>query len=110
MRLLWGLFKVALVLAIGIPICLFAISLTLGIVGTVIGLVVVAVRLGVLGLMGYALYRVFRWAVGPRTRPLHPSAPVLPTPVLSASLELSVARASTRMVWLISVGQTMLGV
>jgi membrane protein YdbS with pleckstrin-like domain len=80
MRLLWGLFKVALVLAIGIPICLFAISLTLGIVGTVIGLVMMAVRLAVLGLAGYALYRVFRWAFGPRTRPVRPSAPVLPTP------------------------------
>ena len=80
MRLLWGLFKVALVLAIGIPICLLAISLTVGIVGTVIGLVIMAVRLAVLGLTGYALYRVFRWAFGPRTRPVRPSAPALPTP------------------------------
>lgn len=80
MRLLWGLFKVALVLAIGIPICFFAISLALGIVGTVIGLVVMAVRLAVLGLTGYVLYRVFRWVFGPRTPPVRPSTPALPAP------------------------------
>src|SRR4051794_18040059 len=80
MRLLWGLVKVALVLVIGIPVCLFAISLALGIVGTVIGLVMMAVRLAVLGLIGYAAYRVFRWFVRPRTSPLRPSAPPLPAP------------------------------
>jgi hypothetical protein len=80
MRLLWGLIKVALVLVIGIPICLFAISLALGIVGTVLGLVFMAVRLAVLGLIGYGLYRVFRLAFGPRASPARPSAPALPTP------------------------------
>jgi len=80
MRLLWGLLKVALVLAIGIPICFFAISLALGIVGTAIGLVVMAVRLAVLGLTAYVLYRVGRWAFGRRTPPVRPSATVLPAP------------------------------
>ena len=80
MRLLWGLVKVAIVLAIGIPICLFAISLALGIVGTVIGLVMMAVRLAVLGLAAYAVYRVFRWAFGRRTPPARSSAPTLAAP------------------------------
>ena len=75
MRFLWTLAKIALVIAIGIPLCMFAVSLALGIVGTVIGLAVVAVRFAILGFAAYGLYRLGRWMFGSRARQVRPAEP-----------------------------------
>jgi len=65
-RLLWNLIKVAIALAIAIPLGLFAIALTFGLIGTVVGLLALAVRLGVFALVGYGVYRVARFVFAPR--------------------------------------------
>lgn len=66
MRILWTLLKVAIGLAIAIPVGLFVMAMTVGLVGTVFGLVVMAVRLACIGLVGYGLYRVARFFFAPR--------------------------------------------
>jgi hypothetical protein len=69
MRILWTLFKVALGIAIAIPLGFFAISLALGVVGTVLALVSIAVRLACVGLLAYGVYRVARFFFGGRAKP-----------------------------------------
>jgi hypothetical protein len=56
MRIVWTLFKVAIAAAIAIPVGILA----LGLIGTLVGLLAVAVRLAVIGLVGYGLYRLVR--------------------------------------------------
>lgn len=67
-RILWTLFKVMIGLAIAIPLGFFAVTLALGVVGTAVALAVMAVRLAVLGLVGYGIYRVARFFVRPSKR------------------------------------------
>lgn len=67
-RLLWTLFKIVIGLAIAIPLGLFAMALVFGLIGTVVGLVAIAVRLAVFGLVGYGVYRVARFAFAPSAR------------------------------------------
>ncbi|MFI5227451.1 MAG: hypothetical protein ACHQWU_00190 [Gemmatimonadales bacterium] len=71
MRILWTLLKIAIGLAIAIPVGLFVMAMTVGIVGTVVGLVAMAVRLACIGLVGYGLYRVGRFFFAPRGRARH---------------------------------------
>jgi hypothetical protein len=60
MRILWKLFKVMLGAAILIPLGLFMLALAFGLLGAVVGLALVAVKLAVLGLVTYGVYRVAR--------------------------------------------------
>jgi hypothetical protein len=69
MRLLWTLVKVAVALAILVPLGFFAIGLTMAAVGIVFRLVFVAVRLAVFGALGYVGYRIFRSLRGSPSRP-----------------------------------------
>lgn len=66
MRILWTLLKIAVGLAVVIPIGLLVMAVTFGIIGTVVGLAAMAVRLACLGLVGYGLYRVARVLFAPR--------------------------------------------
>ena len=74
MRVLWTLFKVMLGLAIAIPVCMFALALTLGVAGTVVRLVLLAARLACVGLVGYGVYRVARLVMGRPATPVPPPA------------------------------------
>lgn len=65
MRILWTLFKIIIGLAIAIPVGLLALALTVGIVGTLVELAIVALRLAIIGLIGYGIYRVVRHFVAP---------------------------------------------
>jgi hypothetical protein len=67
-RLLWTLFKVVIGLAVAIPLGLFAMTLVFGLIGTVVGLLAIAVRLAVFGLVGYGVYRVARFVFAPGSR------------------------------------------
>ncbi len=58
MRILWTLIKVAVGLAIAIPVGVILLGLTMGIVGTVIALAFMALRLAVFALLAYGVYRV----------------------------------------------------
>jgi hypothetical protein len=76
MRILWTLLKVIVALAIAIPVGILALALTVGIVGTLVGLAVMTLKLLCLGLVGYGVYRLARVMFGSPTR--IPPAPVRP--------------------------------
>ena len=82
MRVLVTLVKIALGLAIAIPVGLFVMAVTLGLIGTVVGLVALAVRLCVFGLVGYGIYRVGRFFFAPSRKSPREAAPAaaLPSP------------------------------
>jgi hypothetical protein len=67
-RLLWTLLKIAITLAVAIPLGLFALALAFGLIGTLVGLVAIAVRLAVFGLIGYGVFRLARFVFAPASR------------------------------------------
>lgn len=58
MRLLWTLLKVALVLALVVPVGIVVLGLALGILGTLFGLAVFVLKLAILGLLAYGALRL----------------------------------------------------
>jgi hypothetical protein len=77
MRILWTLFKIVIGLAIAIPVGMFVLAMTVGVVGTVIGLVVAAVRLACVGLVAYGVFRLARFFFAPRAQQPKPASPEL---------------------------------
>ncbi len=71
MRILWTLFKVMIGLAIAVPVAFFALALTAGLVGTLVALAVIALKLAIVGFIGYGLFRLVRavFAPSPKTAP-----------------------------------------
>ena len=59
MRILWTLLKVIIGLAIAIPLGILALALTVGVVGTLVGLAFLTLKLAVVGFLGYA-FRLLR--------------------------------------------------
>lgn len=80
MRILWTLLKVIIGLAIAIPLGIVALVLTLGILGSLFGLAVLALKLACVGLVGYGLYRVARFVFSPSPKPTTPPMRELTTP------------------------------
>jgi hypothetical protein len=78
MRILWTLVKVILGLAIAIPLGIIGLVLTLGILGSLFGLAVLALKLACVGLVGYGLYRVARFIFSPSPKPTAPPVRELP--------------------------------
>jgi hypothetical protein len=78
MRILWTLIKVVVGLAIAIPVGILVLALTVGVLGTLMGLAVLALKLSVLGFIGYGIYRVGRALFGPSRK--MSSAPVKELP------------------------------
>ena len=78
MRILWTLFKVCLGLAIAIPVGLFVLALTAGVVGTLVGLAFMALRLAILGLIAYGVFRLARHLFWPAAAPVVPRVRELP--------------------------------
>ena len=60
MRILWTLLKVIIGLAIAIPLGILALALTVGVVGTLVGLAFLALKLAVVGFIGYGAFRLLR--------------------------------------------------
>ena len=65
MRALWLLIKITLGLAVAIPLGVVALALTLGVVGTLLGIAILVLKLACVGLLGYGLYRVMRLVFAP---------------------------------------------
>jgi hypothetical protein len=80
MRVLWTLLKVIIGLAIAIPIGFLALALTAGLVGTLIALAIIALKLAIVGAIGYGLFRLARAVLAPSR-----SAPPRPAPVRELS-------------------------
>ena len=78
MRIVWTLVKIAIGLAIAIPLGMFLITAAFGVVGAVVGLAVIAVRLACIGLVAYGAFRVFRFFAAPRRKPVAEPAVQLP--------------------------------
>lgn len=64
MRLLWTLVKVVVGLAIIVPLGIIAAGLALGILGTLIGLAILALKLACIALVGYGLFRAAKFFFG----------------------------------------------
>ncbi len=64
MRILWTLLKVIIGLAIAIPLAIVALAISLGILGGLLGLAILAIKLAFVGFIGYGLFRVARSLFG----------------------------------------------
>jgi len=69
MRILWTLLKVIVTLAVAIPLGLLTLALTVGVVGTLLGLAIVALKLACIAAAAYGLYRVARHVFAPAPKP-----------------------------------------
>ena len=69
MRILWTLFKVIIGLAVAIPLAFVALGVTVGIVGLLLGLAILALKLACVGFVGYGLYRLVRHLIAPASPP-----------------------------------------
>ena len=69
MRVLWTLLKVIITLAVAIPLGLLALALTVGVVGTLLGLAIAALKLACIAGAAYGLYRVARHVIAHAPNP-----------------------------------------
>jgi hypothetical protein len=58
MKVLWTLLKVVLALIVAIPISIIVLATALGILGALVGIAVLALKLAVFGLVGWAAFRL----------------------------------------------------
>jgi hypothetical protein len=78
MRILWTVLKVIIGLAIAIPVGILALALTVGVLGTMLGLAFLMLKLALVGLVGYGLFRVVRSMFGSSRRTPPPTVHELP--------------------------------
>jgi hypothetical protein len=79
MHTFWTLLKIVIGLAIAIPLGLFAIAATVGILGAVLALAVLALKLAFVALVGYGAYRLVRHFFAPAAKPAPPIVRELPS-------------------------------
>jgi len=66
MKVLWTLFKVVIALALAIPISVIVLATALGILGALIGVAILALKLAVVALVGWGVFRlIMRVLAGP---------------------------------------------
>ena len=58
MRVLWTVLKVAIVLALTIPVSIIVLATALGVLGALFGLAILALKIAVIGLIGYGVFRL----------------------------------------------------
>jgi hypothetical protein len=58
MRVLWTFLKVVLGLVIAIPVSIIVLATALGILGALVGVAILALKLAVFGLVGWAAFRL----------------------------------------------------
>jgi hypothetical protein len=80
MRILWTLFKIIIALVIAIPLGIVALAVTMGILGALLGLALLALKLVCVGVIGYGLFRLARSFFGPAPQPNAVRVGQLPTP------------------------------
>ena len=79
MRPLWTFVKVIIGLAIAIPICLLVL-------GVALGLLRLALRIAILGAVGYVIYRVARAVLAPSPAPALSAPQPAPDPYYAAAM------------------------
>jgi len=85
MKLLWTLAKVAIVLVLAIPVGIILLGTMFGLLGALIGLAFVALRVAIIALAAYGVFRLAAWllrgrdrAPAPRQQPVRELPPVDP--------------------------------
>ena len=68
MKLLWGLFKIVIVLCLAIPISIIVLATALGILGALVGFAILALKLAVVALVGWGVFRVVTHLLGGPTK------------------------------------------
>ena len=58
MKVLWTLLKVVIALLVVVPVSIIALATALGILGALVGLAVLALKIAVFGLIGWAAFRL----------------------------------------------------
>jgi hypothetical protein len=82
MKLLWTLLKVVVLACIAIPLAIIVLSVSLGILGAVVGLAFFALRIALIGLLVYGAVRLGMALFGRRSAPKPARPAALPsTPV-----------------------------
>jgi hypothetical protein len=69
MRMLWKLVKVAIALALVIPVSIIVLATALGVLGGLLGLAFLALKLAVVGLVAWGVFRLASGLVCGRARP-----------------------------------------
>jgi hypothetical protein len=73
-RVLWTLIKVVIALAIAIPVSILLLATALGILGTLIGVAILALKIAVIGLVAWGAFRLIGRLVGGSGRRERPVA------------------------------------
>jgi hypothetical protein len=68
MKVLWTFLKVVMALVLAIPIAIIVLGTALGILGALVGIAVLALKLAVFGLIGWAAFRLITRLVGAPAR------------------------------------------
>ena len=69
MRVLWTIVKVVLALALAIPVAIIVLSTAMGLLGALVGLAMMTLRLAIVGLVVYGLFRIGAALFGGRREP-----------------------------------------
>ena len=94
MRILWTLFKVILGLAIAIPVGIMVLALTGVVVGTFLAIAFLALRLAIIGFVGYGIFKLAKHlffsppVAAPRMHDLPPVDPYYQAAVRELDAEL----------------------
>jgi hypothetical protein len=81
MKLLWRLVKLAIALALVIPVSIIVLATALGVLGGLIGLAFLGLKLAVVGLLAWGIFRLASGLMrGPARRPKPNEVKALPAP------------------------------
>ena len=80
MRILWTMLKVIIGLVILIPLGIVALVAALGILGSLLGLAVLALKLACAAFVGYGLFRAARYFLAPASKSAAQPVYALPKP------------------------------
>lgn len=80
MRTLWTLLKIMIALVVAIPLAIVALAVTAGILGSLLGLAVLALKLAFVGFVGYGLFRAAGSLFGRSPKPTAERVGALPSP------------------------------
>ena len=69
MKVLWSVLKVALVLALVIPVSIIVLGTALSIFGALLGLAILVLKVAVAGVVVWGLFRLLRALFGRSTKP-----------------------------------------
>ena len=89
MRLLWTFAKVLIALVLLVPISIIVLGTTLGILGALVGLAFVALRLAVIGVIAYGVFRLAVALFGRRKRPASVDVRALRAPPVDPYYEVA---------------------